>query len=211
MIVRPVVYSGGLQRSAAPGDLLAGGESVANSALTTAGAGTITAAILATGYCIRTGPTGAYTDTTGTASEIIAALPGCNKGDTFKFRHMNTVAYACTLAGGTGVTLGTTPSTAVSASLTKDYLVTITNNTPVSTVTCSITNASKVITGMTLAQTSAISIGQLVTGTGAGSAAVVTSIQPGVGVNVSVNSSATNTLASFTFSPTVRIDAISMG
>lgn len=211
MFTKPLIHDGISTRQATAGDVLGGGELLGSSGLATAGAGTITAAILATGFCIRTGPTGAYTDTTDTATAIIAAMPGVSAGDTFRFRHVNTVAYAMTLAAGTGVTLGTAPATTIAASGFKDYLVTVTNATPASVVTCSITNASKVITGMTLAQTNAISVGQSVTGTGAGSSAVVTSIQPGIGVNVSVNSSATNATASFTFSPAVRIDAISMG
>ena len=206
--VRPVVRDLGLQRSTAPGDLLALGEAIGT--LTTAGAGTITAALLTAGILIRTGPVGGYTDTTCTAALLIAALPNCSPGDTFRFRHVNTVAQVMTLAGGTGCTLGTVPATTIQNSLFKDYLVTITNATPATTVVCTIVNGTKVITGMTLAQTSAISVGQLVTGTGAGASAKVVSIQPGVGVTVDVNCTADNTAASFTFSPSYRIDAISM-
>ena len=208
-LVRPNVRAQGMTRPAAPGDLLALGEKIAT--LTTAGSGTITAAQLSSGILIRTGPTGAYTDTTCTAALLMAALPDASPGDTFRFRHTNTVAYKMTLAGGTGCTLGTVPATTIEASVWKDYLVTLTNTTPATTVTCTIVNGTKVITGMTLAQTSAISVGQLVTGTGAGASAVVLSIQPGTGVTVDVNSSADNTAASLTFSPTYRIDAITMG
>ena len=211
MFVKPKVMDKGMPRMLAPGDLLGGGESLANSVLATNGAGTLTAAILTSGFCIRTTVGAPYTDTTCTAALLIAAIPDCQAGDTFRFRHMNTVAQTCTLAAGTGCTLGTAPATTVTASLFKDYLVTITNATPATTVVCTIANNSAVITGMSLAQTSAISVGQLVTGTGAGASAKVISIQAGVGVTVDVVSTADNSAASLTFSPTYRVDAISMG
>ena len=209
-IVKPQVRTGAYVRNVASGDLVAGGESVTPGALITAGAGTLTAAIITSGICVRTGPTGAYTDTTDTASNIIAAIPDCSPGDTFRFRHINTVAYAMTLAAGTGVTLGTVPPTTVQASLHKDYLVTVTNNTPTSVAVCNAVTGQKVYTGMTLAQTSAISVGMLVTGTSVGASSKVASIQAGVGFTADVNTSGTITLGAITFSPTVSIDAISM-
>jgi hypothetical protein len=217
MFVKPIVYDGSFQRKMGPGDVLAQGEIISGSGLATAGAGILTAAIMLTGMCIRTGPTGAYNDTTDTASNIIAALQGGpagsapSPGDTFRFRHLNTVAYVMTLVAGTGVTLGTVPATTLQASMWKEYLVTLTNTTPTTTVAANFTTGTKVITGMTLAQTNAISIGQLVTGTSVGAASVVTSIQPGIGCNVSVNSTGTVVGGAITFSPTVRIDAITMG
>lgn len=211
MLVKARVMDKGMPRSLGAGDLLAGGESLANSTLATNGAGTLTAAILTSGFCVRTTVGAPYTDTTCTAALLLAAIPDAQVGDTFRFRHMNTVAQTCTLAAGTGCTLGTVPATTVTASSYKDYLVTITNATPATTVVCTIANGTKIITGMTLAQTSAVSVGQLVTGTGAGASAVVVSIQAGVGVTVDVNSTADNAAASFTFSPSYRVDAISMG
>jgi len=215
MLAKPVVYQGGFQRKMLPGDVMSGGETLANSALTTAGAGTITAAILASGYCVRTGPVGGYTDTTATATDLITALTNGpdapSPGDTFKFRHINTVAQAMTLAGGTGCTLGTVPATTLAASGWKEYLVTLTNTTPATTCAVNFTTGTKIITGMSLAQTSAISVGQLVTGTSVGASSVVTSIQPGTGCNVSVNATGTVVGGAVTFAPTYRIDALTMG
>ena len=76
-----------------------------NTALTTVGAGTITAAGLVGAVVTRTGPTAAYTDTTDTAVAIIAALPNANVGQSWELTIKNTVAFPATLAGGVGVTL----------------------------------------------------------------------------------------------------------
>lgn len=97
----------------------------AKTALATAGAGTLTADMLLSGLIMRTGPTGAYTDTTATAAEIVAAMgEGVEIGDSFEFTHVNGVAYACTLAGGTTVTLAGT--TANAASKVRRYRATVT-------------------------------------------------------------------------------------
>lgn len=79
--------------------------------LTTVGAGTLLAALLADGVVIRSGPTGPFTDTTDTAAAIQAAWPGGAVGSTFSFTYQNTSSQTATLAGGTGVTLsGTVPT-----------------------------------------------------------------------------------------------------
>jgi len=70
-----MVREGGIfDRTVAPGDLIAMGDS--DSTLTTAGAGTWLAAAIATGTILRTGPAGGYTDTTDIGQNIIAALAG---------------------------------------------------------------------------------------------------------------------------------------
>ncbi len=76
-----------------------------NTAVTTVGAATLTAAQIVGGVITRSGSVAAYTDTTDTATAIIAALVGAVIGQTFWLRIVNTVAFAQTLAGGTGVTL----------------------------------------------------------------------------------------------------------
>ena len=76
--------------------------------ITTAGAGTYSAAQIATGL-IERDPNGAgRTDTTDTAAAILAALPHMvSNGDMFQCLLINTAdaAEAITLAGGTGVTI----------------------------------------------------------------------------------------------------------
>jgi len=220
MQVSPVVYDGGLQRKVYPGDLVTGAETI-NASLTTAGAGTITAALLTSGILSRSGPGAGYTDTTDTASNIINALlgnynystaavtgvssgAGVQPGTTFRLSYINTVAQAMTLAAGTGVTLGSNVNCA--ASSVKDYLVTVTNGTPAQTFAATTTNGSAVVTGLNLFQTSQLSVGMLVTGTGV--SGTVISVQPGTGVTLSANASATGTNVAITFAPTVRIDSL---
>ncbi len=74
-------------------------------ALTTAGAGSLTAAAIVGGIVNRTGATTAFTDTTVAASAIIAALPGATVGRVWNFVYDNYTPGAATLTGGSGVTV----------------------------------------------------------------------------------------------------------
>lgn len=77
-----------------------------NTNITTVGAGTLTAAALLGGVITRSGSTAAYTDTTATAAQIVAALGADTPVGTSRFVWIkNTVAFAQTLAAGSGVTL----------------------------------------------------------------------------------------------------------
>ena len=53
---------------------VANNPAVVNTAISTAGNGTLTAAGIVGGVITRTGPSGAFTDTTATAVQIVAAL-----------------------------------------------------------------------------------------------------------------------------------------
>lgn len=123
----------GVTRPINPGDIIAGGESTLAGAITTAGAGTWLAPNIVTGIIARSGPTGAYTDTTDTAANIIAALAGSAylpevlNGTTFRFLVQNTVAFALTFAAGTGVVAGT-GTLNIAASSVREYLLTVLNN-----------------------------------------------------------------------------------
>jgi len=220
MIFKPVIYDGSLQRQVFPGDVIGGAEIIQS--LGTVGAGILTAALLTAGVLSRTGPVGAYTDTTDTAANIIAALvanysfqqsptnglAGGNAvqpGLSFRLRYINTVAFAATIAAGTGVTLGANTST-VNASSVKDFLVQVTNGTPPQTFAVNQTNGSAVLTGLTQFQTSQLSVGQLVTGSGV--SGNIISIQQGVGVTLSANASSTLSLNAVTFAPTVTITGL---
>lgn len=203
MAVKNVIYSGSMQRKQQIGDILTGGEIVAT--LTTVGAGTLTGTLLANTVLSRTGPVGAVADTVDTATAIITALTGIDPpsvGDTYRLRYINNVAFAITVTGVTGVTV---TNGVVNASSVKDFLITITNATASSIQVASITNASAVVTGMTLAQTTAVSVGQLVTGAGIAGGTTVIAVNPGVGVTLSANATATNATAVLTFAPTVTI------
>lgn len=227
MFVVPKVAAEGQVRDFLGGDILGGYESVA--ALTTAGSGSITAAIMVRGAVDRTGPGIGYTDTFDTAANLCAALAGSGSlvtagvtfqdlsiqsgvpmaNSTFRFLFMNGVAQAMTAAVGVGGTLGANVN--VAASLWREYLVTITNSTPVQSASLSTTNASPTITGATTQLLQKISIGQLITGTGAGAGALVSSINFATNViTASVNSTATGT-AVLTFSPTYTIRGLRSG
>jgi hypothetical protein len=77
----------------------------ANTAISTVGAGTLTAAGIVGGVITRSGSTAAYSDATDTAANIIAALPNANVGQSWEFSIVNTVAFAETITAGSGVTL----------------------------------------------------------------------------------------------------------
>jgi len=76
-----------------------------STAIVTAGAGTLTAAGIVGGVINRSGPTAAYSDTTDTGPNIIAALPNAEVGQSWELSIVNTVAFAQTLVAGAGVTL----------------------------------------------------------------------------------------------------------
>jgi len=82
------------------------GQAEANANDTTVGAATLSAAALVGGVITRSGSTADYTDTTPTATAIIDALPiPAVIGQSWELLIKNTVAFAETLAAGTGVTL----------------------------------------------------------------------------------------------------------
>lgn len=211
-LVKPLVFENGFNRPVANGDVEAWGEVIGT--LGTVGAGVLTAALI-TGYSIlsRSGPVGAYADTTDTAANIIASVAVNGQtpmqGTTFRQRILNTVAFICTYTAGTGVTLAGV--TAIAASSYRDYLITLTNTTPVSIASAATTNASAIVTGMDAAETALVSPGQLVTGTGIQAGSTVLSVQPGIGVTLSLAATATAGIVALTFSPTVTVTGIGGG
>jgi hypothetical protein len=106
-------------------DLGGGGEPTQNTAITTVGAGTLTAAAIAGGLITRTGPTGAFNDTTATALQIVAAIPGAVAGQSFVLTIKNGTAFSETLLAGAGVTLP--GAIVVGPNSTAQYLVTLTS------------------------------------------------------------------------------------
>lgn len=74
-------------------------------ALATVGAGTITGAGIAGGVTNRTGSTTAFTDTTDTAANIIAAIPNAAIGQSLDYIYYNNTPGLATITGGTGVTV----------------------------------------------------------------------------------------------------------
>lgn len=208
-------------------------------ALTTVGAGAVTAAMIAGGGPLkRTGPVGGFTDTFDTPQNILAALAGNGAqvstagipafnpsfqgvtfgllfqqpgqpqpGASFRWLYMNGAAQAMTAAAtaNSGLTLGANVN--VAASLVREYLWQIQNGTPQSLVNANLTNASGVATGLTLAQTNLITPGQSLFGTNVGAAAVVLSVQPGVGFTASVVATGTS-LSAVTITPTMLVTGL---
>lgn len=86
----------------------------ASVAITTVGAGVLTAAGIVGGLIMRTGPVGAYTDTTATAVDIIALLDNPAVGDSWEFTIVNGVAQIGTMLAGVGVTLAGVTANAAS-------------------------------------------------------------------------------------------------
>ncbi len=77
----------------------------ANAAVAAAAGTTLTAAQIAGQLITRSGATAAFTDTTDTAANIIAALPNAQVGQSFEATIVNATAFPQTLAAGAGVTL----------------------------------------------------------------------------------------------------------
>lgn len=102
---------------------------VVNTAISTVGAGTLTAAGLVGGIITRTGPVAAYTDTTATAVQIVAALAAYVEGSTFFVYIRNNTAFTQTLAAGSGVTI--TGTLIVPPNSEGTYLMTIVSETAV--------------------------------------------------------------------------------
>lgn len=108
------------------------GVALSNTAISTIGAGTLTAAGIVGGVITRSGSTAAFTDTTATATQIVAAMVGKTVGNAWILRLVNTTAYPETVAGGTGVTVS---GSAVVAPLSwNEYLVTYSASTPAVTM-----------------------------------------------------------------------------
>lgn len=122
---------------------------------TTVGNATLTAAEIVGRVITRSGSTAAYTDTTDTAANIIAALPaGTALLASFYLYIRNTTAFPETIAGGTGVTL--TGNTIVPPNSIGEFLVTYATAT---TVTMLGLDSSPLTTTPLLANTNITTVG----------------------------------------------------
>ena len=224
-ITRNAVYESGLQRRSLPGDNPAVGFVAAP--LTTVGAGAITAAMLVAGNLRRTGPTGAYTDTLPTAEQICAALRGFSSlgefipGMGFVFRHINTVAYAATIAvpASSGISLSTSvfsTVTANAASQWRDYFIELGSApVPAKQFSARTINGSKRIIFDAALPAGSIVNGMSVYGTGVGASAKVSNMiysASGIAeVLVDVNSTADGSSINISFTPTIVVHSVGAG
>jgi hypothetical protein len=214
--VKAVIYDGGMQRQISVGDIMSTSEPAVPATDTTNTTLSYTAAnLLATPVYVRT-PAGVSTDTFPTADALTTALHNINGvvgvpvDFSFRWRVINLSANLLTgaVTANTGVTM---TRGNVLASSTKDFLVRITNGTPLSTVTnITSTNASAVLSGFTSAQLATLSIGQVVTNAVSGQQGnTIIGINLTAGtVTMSGNSNATASALTFTFSPTYTITGL---
>ncbi len=68
----------------------------------------MTAAQIVSGCLIRAAQTAAVTDTLDSAVNIMAAIPNCVAGTSFRFRSVNAGDFTQTLAAGAGIILSGT-------------------------------------------------------------------------------------------------------
>jgi hypothetical protein len=221
-LATPIFYDNGQQRQMSPGDTPCLNERV-DTSNTTAGASTWTANQALAAILWRTGPGAGYNETTPDSATWINAMlqnqlvaagattpGGVQTGVSYRMRFVNTVAFAATIVAGTNVSLVAGPdgTSTVAASKARDFLVTVLNGTPQQVYAATTTNASAVITGLSAAQTQNLSPGMAVSGTGIAGGSTILSVQPGVGVTLSANATATGSLVALTFSPRVEFRAI---
>lgn len=215
-ILRPLTLDGGIARLIQQGDVVAGAEVIPTTIATNAI--TITGAQLGSGIIQRT-TTGAGTDTIDSAANIISAISGgaglnaIQNGTTWRCKWIQNAAFAITVqaTANTGVTV---TSGTVNASSVKDFLVTVVNGTPASTVQATTVNGSAVISGLTAAQCAAITVGMIVTNAVANlQGQTVIAVNGGSGtVTLSGNANATNTTpVTVNFSPVITVAGIGQG
>ena len=211
----PVVYDGQHQRRLAAGDLLVGS---ATAILPTDATVTLayTAAMLYSQYYVRN-PAGVSTDTFPSADALISTqssglgnISGAPIGMSFVWRVINLSVNLLTgaVTANTGATM---VRGNVLASTFKDFLIQITNGTPLQTaLNLTTVNASPVVTGFSATQIANLSVGQIVTKVVAGlqGLTIVAVNATALSVTMSGNASASASTNTITFSPTYTITGL---
>lgn len=197
---------GNFVRQQIAGDSLLDQTQVAS--ITTAGAGTLTAAAMLSGCIDRTGPAGGYADTLDSADNLLAASPLLSGGDSFEFTYRNTVAFAQTLSVGEGAELSGS-NTGISASSVRRYLVTVIAAARRQIYSVSMTNASPTLTGLTQAQAQTlIPLMGVTAASGVPAATTLLAVNSVAGtVTMSANATVTQTIAC-TFFPRYNIKGL---
>jgi hypothetical protein len=195
------------QNTAFPTYFPSAGVNPKTTALSTVGAGTITAAAIVAGITLRTGSTSAFTDTTDTAANIIAALLGGPAvGTSWAYVYVNNTVALATLAAGSGVTL--TGAVPVMPNSSATFLMTYTGAGAISmllidtafflhsgTFTALTGGGPVTITDTNVTATSAIDITLKTAGGTVGATPSVKTITPGTGftiVNTNLDTSVYN-------------------
>lgn len=173
-------------------------------ALTTVGAGTITAAGFNAGVTARSGATSAFTDTTDTAANLVAGVSALIADNSaVEWTYVNNTVAPATLAGGVGVTIS--GQTIIPANSWATYLVFRTSATAV-VLTCIgqgyfpktgtfIANGATPVTVTDAAITagSAVTITLKTVGGTVGALPRLVTVTPGTGFNVNCTASDTST------------------
>lgn len=207
---RMMVMDQGIQRPEQFGDVVPSCEPFPASVTTVTYA--VTAATLLAAFQNRA-PAGNSADTLPTAAALIAAAstPVANN-TTWRQKVVNTGAGIITVTApaNAGVTVAL-PT--INAGSVKEFLMTVTNGTPAtSIINVSSTNASPTVTGLTQAQTDAISVGMVVTNAILNlQGQTVIGIVPGVSVTFSGNANATSTGNTINLSPTYTVQGVGQG
>lgn len=218
-LATPLIMDNGLARAFCMGDVMQSNEvqqAIANAAGVTWTSGQAISALL-----FRSGAAG-VSDTTPDANTWLAGMlqqnfiaagattpMGVPVGTSYRMRLMNSNSGTLTIVAGTNVTLaGTTTIATVNF---RDYLVTVLNGTPQQVFAATTVNASAVVTALSAAQTLLLNPGMAVSGTGISGGTTVLSVQPGVGVTLSANATASNTLVALTFAPRIEFRGIGTG
>ena len=212
----PISYDGSVQRKLAAGDVLCNFEPVPPATDTTNTTLSYSAANLLAPVYVRN-PAGVSTDTFPSADALISSLnaglgtsPGVPANLAFRWKvinlSINLLTGAVVANSGATMVRGN-----VAASSTKDFLVTITNGTPLQTVTNLTTvNASAVVTGFTAAQIAALSVGQIVTNAVANlqGQTIIAVNATALSVTMSGVANASASTNTITFSPTYTITGL---
>jgi hypothetical protein len=103
MFVRPEVQEKGMMRKARVGDGFMAAPLI--NTVATAGNLTLTVAAVLAGVAQFTGAAGAVAYTLPLATDLIAAMPDMDIGDSYVFVIQNTAAQAATVTTNTGITL----------------------------------------------------------------------------------------------------------
>lgn len=207
MLARPLVTLGGLDAKAEGG--IRPLEQLQIAAVTTNGNVSLTTQQIQGGVIARTGPDAAgFTDTLPPVTDILAALPGIGKGDSFTVLIRNTSNQTGTIAAGTGMTL--TGTATIATNKAREFMITVNSvKQTVTLVGVTDTVVPKTLSGFTAAEVAQVEPGMAVTGTGIGASAVVTGVNPDLGyIYVSVDSTDIASNIAITFTPAATVQSL---
>lgn len=106
-LTTPVINGGTLQNVSISGASIGGNiyQSYQPQSITAASGVTLLASMIKNRFILRSGPTTAFTDTTDTAANIIAAFPGIAVGNSVIVSIGNFTGFDQTIVGGAGVSI----------------------------------------------------------------------------------------------------------